>query len=210
MSAFMIMALYLQRIQPVVKMKKTITLGIIFLLVISSAIALYSSKEEARTAILNYISTRDTTVNQTVTTITYTKEPECKLIESKEKIYDVCIISFEFNYNKETIESQISVLGDSTDEEIDNKVNKYVKEHIKQNYPKEEFKYERTGFSGRKIKAMEMDLSPSNLYYCSTNPSRTETCVCLSSTKRTCYYQTCGKSPYGVCTLGEWIEIRQT
>ena len=39
-------------------------------------------------------------------------------------------------------------------------------------------------------------------YKCSTNPIRTETCVCISGTR--CYYETCGESPYGVCTSGEW------
>jgi len=46
-----------------------------------------------------------------------------------------------------------------------------------------------------------------NLYYCSTNPTRKETCTCLSGSKMTCYYETCGKSPWGRCTAGEWIKV---
>ena len=45
----------------------------------------------------------------------------------------------------------------------------------------------------------------SNLYRCSTNPTREETCVSISGTR--CYYEEAGKSPWGVCTLGEWIKI---
>ncbi len=48
---------------------------------------------------------------------------------------------------------------------------------------------------------------PTTIYYCSTNPTRNETCVCLSESKITCYYEVCGESPYGRCTNGEWIEV---
>ncbi len=55
-------------------------------------------------------------------------------------------------------------------------------------------------------KSVGIESSPPE-YKCSTNQARTETCVCLSGTKRTCYYETCGEPHYGVCTLGEWILI---
>ncbi len=57
------------------------------------------------------------------------------------------------------------------------------------------------------ISVLAESMQESNQYYCSTNPTRNETCVCLSGTERTCYYETCGSSPYGVCTSGEWVKI---
>ena len=55
-----------------------------------------------------------------------------------------------------------------------------------------------------------LDIEISSLYYCSTNPTRNETCVCLSESNITCYYEICGENTagnYGRCTGGEWILI---
>jgi hypothetical protein len=136
------------------------------------------------------------------------------MLEQEEEVFDTCKITFEYEYTingeKITTKDFIDVLGDLTDEEIDSEVKEKVKENIKQNYPKEEFKYERRGFEGRELQisiSSETRESASNQYYCSTKPSRIETCVCLSSSKITCYYETCGSSPYGRCILGEWRPI---
>ena len=132
-------------------MKKTILIGLICLLVISSAIAYYSSKEEARTGILNYIQTRKTVIDKAIPTITYTQKPDCEMREVGENIYDTCTVCFEFEYESKIIEGCNGVLGDMTDKEIDERIKETVKEIIKREYPQEEFKYERDGFLGREI-----------------------------------------------------------
>ena len=100
----------------------------------------------------------------------------------------------------------ISICNQTDERTLRNQIiNDYLEDKINES-KEQKVLNERLGKGTITINAPELGI-PSNLYKCSTNPTRNETCVCLSPSERTCYYETCGKSPYGRCTFGEWVKI---
>lgn len=194
-------------------MKKIILGLIVFLLIGCTALAItLSNKEEALTYFRNYKDTRESNIEKAVATIIYTSDKECNIDYETEEIR--CNVCFVFTAEGKDNDMCVGLKENSTQEEDDQRAINHVKEEIKYLYPMENVKYTKRAMKDRviqvtaspKVEEKEMSL-PSNEYYCSTDTERIETCVCLSVSKRTCYYETCGSSPYGICTGGEWIKV---
>ncbi len=181
-------------------MKKKIIFSLILLiLVISTTAILFNNKQEALQSFIAQEIEKEENITKMIIPITYTTDVVCEIISLNETDCNIC---FSYTLFGDDSESCIFIDEDMAEKEIDNKVDETVRNLARMYYPEEIVKYTKMNMEDREL-YVELPLEQ---YYCSTKTERIETCICLSGTKRTCYYETCGSSPYSICTLGEWIK----
>lgn len=85
-------------------MKKKILsliIGMVLLVTIVSAVALFSNREEMFNYFRTYKSGRETTIEELVSTIIYTTDKECKIDYSSERVF--CNICFKYNVDMDDL-----------------------------------------------------------------------------------------------------------
>jgi len=133
-------------------MKKTIIIGIVFLLVISlvTAITVYNSKQEALNYMASKVSEMNTAVGQASTSITYTDDVTC-VFTGIEDTEPTCYAYFSYNVEGESLAERVVVDETMTAKEIDELVKTFVQEKIRAEYKYEKVEYKSTQLKDREI-----------------------------------------------------------
>lgn len=131
-------------------MKKTIVIGIIALMAIGFSFAVYlaNTKEEALSYIDTKIAERDDAISSASITATYTTDKVCSVNLDKEIRCKLC---FDFEYNKETIDTCITTRNGSTTKEDDAKVRDKIMSIIDRDYMQENAEYTEAVRTGDKV-----------------------------------------------------------
>lgn len=131
-------------------MKKTISFGIIALLLIGLSSAIYfNSKQEALNYKQEQITNRAHDLAQ-VPTIFKDKELNCVYLHIDDTI-PKCFVYYNFSYAGEMIRSRTTVLENATETEVNSIIKEDIKEYIKRQYDKIRIEYTATTFKSNAV-----------------------------------------------------------
>ena len=132
-------------------MKKTISLGIMALIAIATvtSIALFNNKEDALADFKAKKHTRESTINDTVTTIAYTTDKECTINYETEAWK--CKQCFNYTIQNSTYDRCIYLSEDGNAADDEAAVKATVRRDIEERIPKEQVKYTARNNTGQTI-----------------------------------------------------------
>lgn len=114
-----------------------------------TSIAMFSNKEDALADFRTKKHAREATINETVTTITYTTDKDCTINYETEEFK--CKQCFEFVLNNETIDRCIYLPEDGNATSDEASVKATVRNEIEERIPKERVSYTARSSKGKNV-----------------------------------------------------------